>query len=1008
MYNAIYVSKITHGTLKTYQEAWRTLSSFMTSKRGAVGSKIYSNLSQNKVIIHSTWPNFENKQASWPLPEGSDPKLTKAAEAMKNCRVGNPISLTLPTERIETFLKEEGIQFEPIEQIQSQRKDILIYNDDGVGVNSAYETMDTLRRIIDTSLLKIKIVDSKYINEIDWQDTTRLFIIPGGRARPYYTKLGTIWEADTVEKGKTRIIKEIGKGNIKIKKFVMDGGNFLGICAGAYYGAELTVFEKGGKWEVLDEGALNFYKGVAEGPAYGLGRFQYNSDLGSEQATISSDKLCGANDLRVYFNGGCYLHDYDSDNATSEQHLGVYTNIVKDAMSNPSGTYHPAAIVEINNSKHVGIGKAILSGAHFEIMSTSPKIDSEMQAFLAPQDKERLHFAATIVSRFGIPLNNKYHQLIYGDFIDVKANVQKYCTDKEAFKFENLQVIRQHFSEIESTQSYSQKQEELNKLVNEPNKWLIISADRQTGGVGTGGRKWSSPDGNIYTTISYFESEDNPHFKNSNLPQIVALSIVQTLKSFGIHNSTLKWVNDVLVGDKKISGILCQESKVAGKLVRNIGVGINVNMTQIECERILQPATSMSLQLENKKINKHEVAFALEHILHQNITLFAEHGFVYFLEKLNNLLAYKDEVILFDRDANSQGENKVFAAMVRGLDITGKLVIHPYGATQSQIFANGRILRGKEAEPHQHLLANIKKSAATQPHSSAFSFLKPQNVADSINFKRIAFDIIDSTQTFCHREGLQLFSETDCVVVTAKEQTKGRGTLIERKWVSPANVGVYATFALILPNDSKLFQNMQEQPVTVQIASLAVVKTLEKFGFKPQLKWRNDVLIDGKKISGVLCQPLELADGRKAGLAGIGINVNTPESELSKVVDQKVTSMMMESNIEYNVDEVFLELQKQLTHYIKLYLARGYQPCKQEVLAKMAYVGEQIEVEETDAQSKNPQRLVGIHKGLDEVGRLVLDIEGTDKVITYGRIVKQHEQQLLTQETTSKITTLGT
>lgn len=224
---------------------------------------------------------------------------------------------------------------------------ILIYDNDpeSTGPVSVAELYTSLLAVVD-SQYHIERVNSACLNYQDWSLNTALLVIPGGRAKPHYLNLAA-------------------GGNQKIIDYVQAGGQYLGLCAGGYYGAAQTVFERGGDLEVYDTGPLNFYSGIAEGPAYGLGKFQYQKETGAALATICFEN--SENDLRslqVYFNGGCFFHGHNDQNVKI---LARYQDI-KD---------QPIAIVECR----VGAGKAILSGVHFEYSHPYLEQTSRLQFF---------------------------------------------------------------------------------------------------------------------------------------------------------------------------------------------------------------------------------------------------------------------------------------------------------------------------------------------------------------------------------------------------------------------------------------------------------------------------------------------------------------------------------------------------------------------------------------------------------------------------------------------------
>lgn len=128
--------------------------------------------------------------------------------------------------------------------------------------------------------------------------------------------------------------------------------------------------------------------------------------------------------------------------------------------------------------------------------------------------------------------------------------------------------------------------------------------------------------------------------------------------------------------------------------------------------------------------------------------------------------------------------------------------------------------------------------------------------------KIIELEEIDSTNDFCKR-----FPMEESLIVTAKRQTGGRGTK-GRSFVSDEG-GLYVSVM-------NTFKNFKfENTFSIMINScVAVCETLKHFGIAPNIKWANDVLVNGKKICGTLIENRLCADNVCVSIVGIGLNVN--------------------------------------------------------------------------------------------------------------------------------------
>lgn len=156
-------------------------------------------------------------------------------------------------------------------------------------------------------------------------------------------------------------------------------------------------------------------------------------------------------------------------------------------------------------------------------------------------------------------------------------------------------------------------------------------------------------------------------------------------------------------------------------------------------------------------------------------------------------------------------------------------------------------------------------------------------------YKMLSFDKIPSTQDYAH----DLIAEgkaTDKTVVVAQAQSAGRGRY-KRTWVSHHG-NLYASF---------IYKVYERDPKLSYAVAVAIAETLITFGLKPQIKWPNDVLIDGKKISGVL---IEYA--RNFVIVGIGINIKTCPT----VKEYKTTKVNDYTNA--SVEEILSVLMKKL------------------------------------------------------------------------------------------------
>lgn len=175
-----------------------------------------------------------------------------------------------------------------------------------------------------------------------------------------------------------------------------------------------------------------------------------------------------------------------------------------------------------------------------------------------------------------------------------------------------------------------------------------------------------------------------------------------------------------------------------------------------------------------------------------------------------------------------------------------------------------------------------------------------------------AFESIDSTNTYAkHLNNKDIPHGT---IVITEEQTAGRGRL-QRNWISPA--GKNLLFSIILYPEF----GMDKISLLPFAGSLAIADAIDAItGLSATCKWPNDVLINGKKVCGML---LESSLGNAAQgkiVLGIGLNVN--QKEFSEELKFKASSLQIESGIEINrialLQKILEELEnryEQLSHF---------------------------------------------------------------------------------------------
>ena len=260
---------------------------------------------------------------------------------------------------------------------RSPTREVLVYNGPGTTSVSVEMAMRSLRDVCDPHRLSVRTIDSEALRdggclrarwETDGAPSPGLpkvagVVFPGGADRFYANELA-------------------GAGERHLHEYVeLDGGVYVGFCAGAYYGCTRVRFDIGGPLEVDEPRALRFFSGDGQGPVYA--GFDYASERGARAARVTTAMAAAVavterdkdQHLNVYFNGGCC---FVGGNRKAEPEVRM--NIQETACAwydtrcgdNGGGEGEGSTGDDVKKVAvvrcSVGRGKVVLSGVHPEFM----------------------------------------------------------------------------------------------------------------------------------------------------------------------------------------------------------------------------------------------------------------------------------------------------------------------------------------------------------------------------------------------------------------------------------------------------------------------------------------------------------------------------------------------------------------------------------------------------------------------------------------------------------------
>ena len=238
--------------------------------------------------------------------------------------------------------------------------------------------------------------------------------------------------------------------------------------------------------------------------------------------------------------------------------------------------------------------------------------------------------------------------------------------------------------------------------------------------------------------------------------------------------------------------------------------------------------------------------------------------------------------------------------------------------------------------------------------------------------KRIFFyDRIDSTNLEIKRQAEEGCEEGTLIIADYQEAGRGRRG---RSWESPVGTTILMSLLLrprIDPNRASM--------ITL-VSALAVSKAITKLTGKPaEIKWPNDIVMNGKKVCGILTEMNVTPDGIDYVVVGIGINVNT--EEFPEEIQDIATSIRMETGRQINRQELIEAVWAYFEEAYEIYLkTQDLQNLEEDYNSRLVNRNQQVRV----LDPKEPFK--GEARGITPFGELIVDTEDGRKLVSSGEV----------------------
>ena len=216
--------------------------------------------------------------------------------------------------------------------------------------------------------------------------------------------------------------------------------------------------------------------------------------------------------------------------------------------------------------------------------------------------------------------------------------------------------------------------------------------------------------------------------------------------------------------------------------------------------------------------------------------------------------------------------------------VSGTDLCHQLGVSRAAVWSQIESLReiGFEIVASPHLGYQLVSSPDTLLADDMMSRLGKVNVIG-----REIIVLEQTTSTNDEIEKAAMNGHEEGLVVFAESQTHGRGRM-GRRWSSPAGKGLWFSFLLrprLAPGECT--------QLTAATATALVRAIQDKTNISPEIKWPNDLMIQGKKVGGILTEMSAELDKVRHVIVGIGIDVNQTASEFPVEIQSTATSLKL-------------------------------------------------------------------------------------------------------------------
>ncbi|MBI3398029.1 MAG: biotin--[acetyl-CoA-carboxylase] ligase [Deltaproteobacteria bacterium] len=311
--------------------------------------------------------------------------------------------------------------------------------------------------------------------------------------------------------------------------------------------------------------------------------------------------------------------------------------------------------------------------------------------------------------------------------------------------------------------------------------------------------------------------------------------------------------------------------------------------------------------------------------------------------------------------------------------LSGQALSKTFGLSRTAIWKHIKAIKemgyAVEASPAKGYRLNLQNLPFNALEIS--SNLKTSFIGKDISF----YKEVDSTNETARELASKGAAEGFAVVADCQKKGKGR---LGRRWESPAGVNIY-TSVVLRPNIMPVFA-----PQLTLVSAVAVAETIARFLNPPlpvamlrsngspapfdkggqggflSVKWPNDILVNSKKVAGILTEMNSEMDRINFVVVGVGVNVNMTKEMFLEELEFIATSLKQEGGKEISRTDFIQTLYLNLETWYAQYLKGGFEPVRKAWTSYFNMAGKTVRVQQMD------RVIEGVATGLDNDGMLLL------------------------------------